>query len=194
MSFKKDHYLVIKNAVDENLTKFLNDYFLLKEKAVRQMFEDRVIPNFCTLVGRFDDDQVPGAFSCYSDFAFETLLQNLKKTIENKTKMKLIETYSYARVYRTGHDLKKHIDRKSCDISGTVNLGGDPWPIFMEGNKILLNPGDLVIYRGEKLVHWREKFEGKYCCQVFLHYNDKKDPDNIAYDGRKLLGSQKNIF
>jgi len=42
MSFKKNHYVVIKNAVDKNITSFLNDYFLLKEKAVRQMLEDKV--------------------------------------------------------------------------------------------------------------------------------------------------------
>ena len=29
--------------------------------------------------------------------------------------------------------LKRHKDRPSCEISTTLNLGGDPWPIFIDG-------------------------------------------------------------
>ena len=30
-------------------------------------------------------------------------------------------------------ELKRHKDRPSCEISTTLNLGGDPWPIFIDG-------------------------------------------------------------
>lgn len=80
--------------------------------------------------------------------------------MEKQTKVKLIETYSYARVYHKGNELKKHRDRASCKISATMNLGGDPWKIYLElKNKktkgFLLNPGDMLIYKGDKLKHWR---------------------------------------
>ena len=29
-------------------------------------------------------------------------------------------------------NLKRHKDRFSCEISTTMNLGGDPWPIYLE--------------------------------------------------------------
>jgi hypothetical protein len=34
-----------------------------------------------------------------------------------------------------------------------------------------LEPGDMLIYSGCDLEHWREEFKGKNCGQVFLHYN-----------------------
>ena len=37
-----------------------------------------------------------------------------------------------------------------------------------------LDPGDMLIYSGCDLEHWREEFKGKNCGQVFLHYNNKR--------------------
>ena len=91
-----------------------------------------------------------------------------------------------------------------------MNLGGDPWPIYLEpdptkggtkpgvgyvsdntkGVKIDLKPGDMLVYSGCELEHWREKFKGKECVQVFLHYNNRKTPgakDNM-FDKRPHLG------
>ena len=47
----------------------------------------------------------------------------------------------------------------------------------------MLDVGDMLVYSGCKLEHWREPFEGNICGQVFLHYNN-----------RKTKGSQDNIF
>jgi hypothetical protein len=70
-------------------------------------------------------------------------------------------------------------------------LGGDSWPIYLEpsgkkgmkGIKVDLKPGDMLVYSGCELEHWREKFKGKSCGQVFLHYNNEKTP-----------GSSQNLF
>jgi len=48
----------------------------------------------------------------------------------------------------------------------------------------------MLVYRGNLLEHWREKFNGQDCVQVFLHYNNaatKGAKDNI-FDKRKHLG------
>ena len=77
-------------------------------------------------------------------------------------------------------------------------VGGDSWPIFLEKNKkkikIKLQPGDLLIYKGEELPHWREKFEGNTCIQIFFHYVTDK---NLIWDSRPHPGlpawfSEKN--
>ena len=52
-----------------------------------------------------------------------------------------------------------------------------------KGVKITLKPGDMLIYRGCDLEHWRKKFTGEECIQVFLHYNDIK-----------TSGSKENMF
>jgi len=129
--------------------------------------------------------------------------------MEKHTKLKLIPTYSYARIYKKGDILHRHKDRFSCEISTTLNLGGDPWPIFLsprenvgipdgkkitaasnaKGVKVDLKPGDMLIYKGMELEHWRETFEGEDCIQVFLHYNNKsKEAELNEFDTRPHLG------
>jgi hypothetical protein len=61
-------------------------------------------------------------------------------------------------------------------------LGGDPWPIFVEGVPVDLTPGDLLLYKGCELEHWREEFQGEQCGQLFLHYN-RSDRLITGYDG-----------
>ena len=118
--------------------------------------------------------------------------------MEKATGLKLYPAYTYARIYKKGDILKRHKDRFSCEISTTMNLAGDDWPIYLEpsgetgkkGVKVDLNPGDMLVYRGQELEHWREKFKGKECVQVFLHYNNRKTSgakDNM-FDKRPHLG------
>jgi len=133
-----------------------------------------------------------------ADIVMETLLQKVKPIMEKESGVKLTETYSYERIYKKSDELKRHKDRYTCEISTTMNLGGDDWPIFLEpsgeegkkGIEVNLKPGDMLMYRGCELEHWREPFEGKDCGQVFLHYNDAsgKDAENNKYDGRPMIG------
>ena len=134
--------------------------------------------------------------------------------MKKETGLDLIPTYTYARAYKKGDCLHRHKDRPSCEISTTVNLGGDPWPIFIDGTgadnviderknivkpnapagtRVDLEVGDMLIYRGCELEHWREPFEGDGCGQVFLHYNDINGPygTQSLFDGRPKLGIPK---
>jgi len=181
---------VIKQAISKELVDFIYFYFLQKRKVALFFFESHYISPFTQEWGRWDDIQIPNTYSHYADLVMETLLQQIKPLMEIETQTSLVETYSYARIYKKGDELKKHKDRPSCEISCTMNLGGDEWPIFLEGEKILLNPGDMLIYRGCDVEHWREPFEGNNCAQVFLHYNQKNGEFNETnkYDGRPFLG------
>ena len=137
--------------------------------------------------------QVLNTYSCYADHAMETLLMKVLPVMQEETELKLIPTYSYARIYKNGDILHKHKDRPSCEISTTIHLGGDPWAIFVEGTEILLDVGDMLVYSGCELEHWRESFEGNICAQVFLHYNHVDGPfaTKNKFDGRTILGIPK---
>ena len=143
--------------------------------------------------GTWRDQQVPGVYSIYADHVMETLLVKTLPVMKEKTGLDLLPTYSYARVYEKGSILEKHKDRPSCEVSTTINLGGDLWSIYIEKVKIDLKPGDMVIYSGCELEHWREPFEGNICGQVFLHYNHAQGPfaKTNLYDKRPLLGIPK---
>ena len=208
MTFNKYH--VIKKAINYELANFIFNYFLLKRDAVDFMYKNNITYD-TGMFGTWTDKQIPNTFSCYADPVMETLLVKVLPTMQQETGLNLIPTYSYARLYKNGDELKRHKDRPSCEISTTINLGGDPWPIFIdgtgantvideyknihkptapEGTKVLLEVGDMLVYSGCELEHWREPFEGNVCGQVFLHYNHVNGPfaEKNRFDKRPMLG------
>jgi len=198
LSFKKNKYTVLKKAISKELADFVYKYFLNKRNVARFLFDQKYISPFNQEYGVWNDEQVPNTYSHYSDIAMETLLQEIKPIMEKHIGIKLSPTYSYARIYKKGDVLARHKDRYSCEISTTLNLGGDLWSIYLDptgkqgqaGIKINLEVGDMLIYSGCNLEHWREEFKGENCGQVFLHYNkagSKKAKENYL-DKRPLLG------
>ena len=207
--FKKKHYLVIKNAIDPKVANFVYNYFLMKRQVAKTFFDFKYISPYSEEYGTWKDDQIPNTYSHYGDIAMETLLLACQPKMEKLTGLKLNPTYSYARIYKMGDELKRHKDRFSCEISTTMNLGGDEWPIYLEakknvglpedgfpaqsdnkGQKVILQPGDMLVYKGMMLEHWREPFIGKDCAQVFLHYNNQFSPgaDDNIFDQRPHVG------
>ena len=182
-------YQVIKGAVNYELANFIFNYFLLKRDAVKYMYDNNIIYNN-GMFGTWTDKQIPNTYTCYGDFAMETLMVKMLPIMKKHTGLDLCPTYSYARAYKKGDTLHRHKDRPSCEISTTLNLGGDPWPIFIEGTKVLLEVGDMLVYNGCELEHWREPFDGNICGQVFLHYNHVNGPfaEKNKFDGRPMLG------
>ena len=198
MSFKKNKYMVLKNAISTELADFVYSYFKNKRNVARVLFDTKYISPFTEYWGVWNDQQVPNTYSHYGDMAMETLLEKVKPVMEKHTGLKLSPTYSYARIYKKDDILTRHKDRYSCEISTTLNLGGDDWPIYLDptgkkgqaGVKVSLKPGDMLIYSGCDLEHWREEFNGKDCGQVFLHYNkaNSKAAKENYLDKRAVLG------
>jgi len=196
MAFNK--YQVIKKTINYELANFIFNYFLLKRDAVKFMYDNNITYD-TGMLGTWTDEQIPNTYSHYADPVMETLLVKVLPIMQQETGLDLIPTYSYARLYKHGDELKRHKDRPSCEISTTINLGGDPWPIFIDGTgadnaqdgtKVLLEVGDMLVYSGCDLEHWREPLEGDKCGQVFLHYNHKNGPfaEKNKFDGRPMLG------
>ena len=198
--FKKNKYAIIKQAISKELATFLANYFLMQKQVYDTCIKTRYISPFETILGYYENkhEQIPETYSQYSNIAMETLMLKCQPIMEKTTGLKLQPSYTYARIYKKGDELKRHKDRFSCEISTTMNLSGDSWDIYlapsgkegMKGIKVQLNPGDMLVYRGCELEHWRNKFKGKECCQVFLHYNDKKTKNSKLnlFDKRLHLG------
>ena len=187
MAFNK--YQIIKGAVNYELANFIYNYFLLKRDAVKYMYDNNILYDI-GLHGTWKDEQIPNTYSHYADHVMETLLMKVLPKMQQETGLELVPTYSYARIYKQGDILHKHKDRPSCEISTTIHLGGDPWSIFVEGTEVMLDVGDMLVYSGCELEHWREPLEGNTCAQVFLHYNHVNGPfakDN-RFDKRPMLG------
>jgi len=179
--FQKNGYIIVKNILDRKLCDFLSQYFwMLKMNRLTT-----------------SDPQVPESDVVYKDCAFETLLASSHGFLCELLGVKLYPTYSYARLYSKGNELKPHLDRPSCEVSVTVCLGGEfekIWPIYIEsaGGKSIachLSIGDALVYKGCERKHWREPFEGVWQAQVFMHYVDANGPyAEWKFDKRPLLG------
>ena len=193
MSYKKNSYLVVKNAIPIDVANFVYDYFNMKRRTYHTLKDTSYISRFDADLGEHDK-QVPNAYAHYADMAMETILDVLTPKMSKLTKLDLTPTYSYARIYGKGDILHPHTDRYSCEVSTTLNLGGDMWPIWLvdkngKHKEIKLNPSDMLIYNGCELKHWRDEFKGDICSQVFLHYNIKNDKGSSnLYDQRLHLG------
>lgn len=182
--FDKNGYVVLSGALSKDKCEELTQYmFTLYEQG--------------KLV---KDEQCPLSDAIYGDPIFDDLLQKFAAPIGSQVGKQLIPTYTYARIYRPGEVLKKHTDRPACEISATMTLGFDAppiWPIFVDENKcipVTLDAGELVVYKGCEIVHWRTAFKGKWHVQVFFHYVDANGPfKNHARDGRHAYGVQKNV-
>jgi len=218
--FKKKKYEVVRQPFSKILIDFLFKYFLVQRNAVAYLLRENKINAFNPFIGNFEETQVPDCYAKYGDWAMDTFSKEALPLMEQKTGLKLVPTFTYARAYTKGNILWRHSDRNSCEVSTTINLGGDLWPLYIDptgtqsvikswfgekgeecevkpnaptGVRVDLKPGDMMIYAGCDLEHWREKFEGELCVQLFLHYNDVNGPlgKTNFQDGRPVLGISK---
>lgn len=207
--FEEHRWVKIDRFIDQNMANLLYHHVQL-EAARLNYYDENGIESNADIDGTFTDHQAPGDFSKYGDPIMDTLLNLSLEQMQTLTGKELVPTYSYHRLYTTGTELERHSDRASCEISTTLCLGYDiknvdaskypdwDWPMFIkekDGKEIPVHmkPGDMIIYRGCELEHWREPLWGKNHAQLFLHYNEKGGKFDIPFDGRPLLG-MSSIF
>jgi len=210
-NFLKNNYVVVNQIIPEFLANMMYrmslkkcDRLSLKLSTPYYKYYDS---KFDGSIGEEDGDfknKMSNCFNFYGDEFCDTLLEELLPFMETYTKKKLVCTYTYLRLYQQGNSLPIHSDRHECEFSTTLCLGYDIsnlndnkdycWPIFLklENNdiEIKLRPGDMLIYKGCILPHWRPEFLGNNHSQLFLHYNDENNNPN-KFDGRKNLGLPK---
>jgi len=203
--FAEHNYVVIKGFLDKNLANLFYNYCITKVKSVDFKYQYSKDSYDTDWDGNWKDVQALGAYSNYGDVLMETLLLLSTNTIESYTGLTLIPNYSYWRLYQLGNVLEKHTDRPSCEISLTLCLGYNisnteenyNWPMYVldpvlkEPVPAYMEPGDMIIYRGCEVEHWREEFKGLNLAQVFLHYNDSSKENYIQFDGRPILAVPK---
>ena len=195
MSFSENKYIVIRDVIPKDMLELL--------RIQSQMLEDVMCHTYKTKphLFFFGDTQSPKSFSHYSPLFSESLLVLLTPAIEKHLNCKLFPAYSYMRIYYKDATLEKHTDRPSCEYSATVCIKCnelEPWEIkFEDTNKkeicVKLNEGDMVIYKGDEIVHWRDPCNYDKHIQFFLNYvNANGKYSEFKYDKRIALGLRKD--
>ena len=189
MSFETDGYEIVRGALTRQTVDLLAiEFQMLKDcEYHRSGISPDEIPG---------DGQVPRSWARYGAICFESVLVLLRDTVAGVAQKNLAPSYSYARIYYKGATLGRHHDRPSCQYSATVCIKNDvnPWDIYIQDNHgqehaVALQEGDMLIYRGDKLDHWREEYQENKQIQVFIHYVDLDGEfKEYAYDKRPMLG------
>ena len=179
-TFSASGYSVLRSVLSPREAELISSYALLQG----------VYPDYYTA------EPSTQSHGRYADAMGETLLIKLHSLMRQVAGAALEPCYSYLRIYRQGAVLHKHIDRASCEVSASMTLGFKAlhqWPLWLEADgeprALELAPGDLLVYSGADLPHWRERFDGQHWVQLFLHYVRSDGPyANYRFDGRDQLG------
>ena len=174
IELEHNNFIYVPEFINSERAHSLNSWLLAERDAGRLIDDPRT--NY-GLFGKAYQDAAP----------FLELLCEKRNEVSNLVGESLLPTYSFCIIYGPESQLIRHKDRPACEISLTVHLGGDQkWPIFIKKPDDTevpfdLNPGDAVIYLGCAAEHWRERFDGQYYSQVFLHYVRTNGPCAWAY-------------
>jgi hypothetical protein len=184
--FIENRYAYFSNVISKQEAKKLSDNLFKRKK------EGLLV----------SDDQCPLSHAIYGDPVYDELLERLSRPLSEQIGIELLPAYSYARLYDPGEKLERHRDRFACEISVTMTLGyhkkSGIWPFYVqedetkkEGIEIIIEPGDMVLYTGPHICHWREEYKGVWQTQVFLHYVDANGKyKDRRYDTRQSLAHQ----
>lgn len=170
MPFESDRYEIIRGAVSGHFLAAAQNYYQI------QLLQDQYKPAQLKAVPK-------GAFDRYCDALSITIQEILHPVMEQCTGLRLLPTYNYTRIYPPGAVLVPHTDRPACEISATLtiqNIPDEVWPIYLRRKddttaRVDLNPGDVLVYCGMELPHWREPGTVEQT-GIFMHWVDANGP------------------
>jgi hypothetical protein len=106
----------------------------------------------------------------------------IARLVEQIVAEPVVPSYCYFAGYCEGAALKRHTDRAQCEFSVTLLIdyaphpqATSPWPLWLEtrGEPVAVSQalGDMLIYRGTQLPHWRTALpQGHRSYSLLLHY------------------------
>jgi hypothetical protein len=133
----------------------------------------------------FGDGQVPRRYWRHQEEVLRFFHLQYWRFFERIVGASIKPSYGYLGSYRPGAVLERHVDRAQCELTASMLVDFTPyrggptgWLLYLEEN---VNPretfaidqalGDVVIYRGRELAHYREALpDGCTSTSFFLHY------------------------
>jgi hypothetical protein len=177
----RDAYTVVRHAIAPQLLEVVQRY-------ARRLLQ----------AGEFELEPEPvRRWYRYKDPLSQAVLATILPDMERLAGVRLHGSYSYLVMYPSGADLPVHADRPSCEFSASLTVDNrvrdapaEPWGLWVrcpDGDReILLDPGDMLVYRGCELPHFRHALpDGHTSTSIFLHYVDANGPYREHRDDAK---------
>lgn len=172
-----------KAFLADNLYVVLNNHF----NVVQIMSQRRYVKSL--VAGGYlmaSDPQVANRLFIQNDGYCRFMHFQLSTLVNHVMGEQVKPSYSYLTHYYGGAELLKHKDRKQCRWNVSMPLdvfpntdGKNHWPIYVQNDvndensavEVNLGIGDMVIYRGNKLYHWRNPLEAEKTATIcFFHF------------------------
>lgn len=188
--YKRLGYSIIRNAISKETAQLLSIEFDMVRKVLclENGFDADYEPH--------TDEHLPNAFTWYSAYCFDSLSFILQPKLEEVVGCKLYPRYTQSRIYYNGSCLTKHKDKEGNQFGVTICIDtfGNDWDFFLkdyndEEVRVSLQEGDLCVFDGCNLEHWRNTFSGTKYMQSFLFYVDQDgEYSHLKYDTRPYMG------
>lgn len=180
-------YYLLQQIISSQMCELLANYALFKEKLKPNIIKNR--------------DPLDNVHREYGDPLLEFMLEKLTPKIGETIGCEVWPSLSFYYVYHHGNRLQPHIDRSSCQWVASLCIGADPafktstesWPLILknqdESIKVNLQYGDILLFKGHEIEHWREPFTGQWFVSAIFAFVEKEGPYAFQkYDQRSALG------
>jgi len=183
-------YIIVNNFFTaEQLNKFANDL----DSSRKKRYKDCNVPDTEDNKFAFNDGMITKSYSEYSPVFTDNILIAIHPKIEQHLDLQLYPVCGYARIYYKHSSMYRHKDREACEYSITFPIKQDdgPWDIWLKNKdnidvEVKLELGDILIYKGCELPHWRFPLEGNEHYQIMLHYVNANGPfKHRKYDNKE---------
>jgi hypothetical protein len=148
--------------------------------AIRRYYRRMVAEGYFS----FGDEEWPLRYFAGNDLIGRFYHEQMTSLISNVIGESVYPTFTFFASYRPGAILPPHRDREECEFSISLLLDfipepADecPWPIFVESPKhsnqsipVHLGIGDLLLYRGRELRHYRNAFQEGEASTTWLFF------------------------
>lgn len=192
MTYNTLGYEIKREVVSKELCDYININY--------RMFMRNVLQKADFKEQLFSDDKVREAFCWYAPILGESLLERLRPDVEKITGKTLHPSYSYSRYYYEGAEIERHKDAEQDEIAVKLTISVDThrgtWPTFIkdkneEETLQYLDPGDIIVYKGTELEHWRNRYIGKGQLEFFFYYVDTEGKySDFKFNKRNELGTR----
>jgi prolyl 4-hydroxylase len=169
--------LIINNTLNKNILLMLKNYYDYCIKNQKFIFGDNQTQRY-----KFNNDVIS-----------RILQYELLEFVKTITGENLVPTYTYFCGYIKDYDLPPHTDNPKCYITVSLLISKSVseynWPIYVDKNKnnnftagpkekpdkekcyeLLCDVGGMILFKGEKSIHFREKLNIDNYNLVLMHY------------------------
>tara|TARA_R110002073_G_scaffold8068_1_gene45101 strand:- start:3317 stop:4000 length:684 start_codon:yes stop_codon:yes gene_type:complete len=180
--------------------RFSSDRVEMVPRVVSADHLDGIFNQLCLLSAAGDlrgNDEDPMTQIFYAPLALEGLFPRIRTVVSQAVGEDVLPAFSFLWLYKRGAGIHRHIDRDSSEIvaSITIDTGCEAgWPIGFEpgtGSEFYVdsNRGDLVIFEGHSVYHWRNPLDADWHLQAIFNFVRANGPfAKFQFDGRKHLG------